>query len=827
MKRYQADPDVVYAEPDYVVHTTATIPNDPLFASQYDMTKISSTLAWDTQTNAGDVVVAIVDTGIDLTHPDLQGNLYTDANGVHGYTCINGPCVPGGQDDYGHGTHVAGTIGAATNNGIGVAGINWQVKLLAIKFLDSAGSGSISDAVTGFGQILALRNAGVNIRVTNNSWGGGGYSQALKDAMTAVENAGILDVCAAGNGGLNADVSPFYPAAFDNRGLISVLASDSNDFGASFTNFGLGNVDIAAPGVTTWSTVPTSHCALCDPTGYKQLSGTSMATPHVTGVVAALLHRNPLLTASQARDAILDPNSYDVVTDTLARLTSTGGRLNFLKAINNTGFLSNPALNNFPALTLGPDVVISAGNLVGLLGSSTDADNDPLRFDMERIGDGSSLEMFGAVLSTIFPAPGAGQHSLAFSAPPLARAATVVYANSVADGRGGGAGGLNLVTVLPVSNPAPPPSGTLSVSSDNIPIGGSVTVAFPLTVPAGGQGFWRSSAGGISTVTTGVSLTWGPFTQAGVVRMGAQAMDQQLNTAARQTTLVTVGGATALPPLAVATFDTLTGPAPLSVNIDLSGSTDPDGTIQWYFAICDNPGSGSAVPTPIVTCTYTSPGAHWMIAGVFDNSGNADTVTAFAMVTPPGAPNQPPRVAITFPADGAQVAQLWNIAMTGTALDDQFVSKVEVQVDNGPFALASGTAAWTYPSVSLSPGSHVLSGRATDNTGLMTTTASTVTAVPDTAAPAIAITFPRKNFAIPKGTTFVLASGTASDSDGVLNVQSRVDLGPLTPCTGTTSWSCGFPPVAGIAKGSHDFTVLATDSLGASSTASITFKKSW
>jgi hypothetical protein len=328
-------------------------------------------------------------------------------------------------------------------------------------------------------------------------------------------------------------------------------------------------------------------------------------------------------------------------------------------------------------------------------------------------------------------------------------------------------------------------------------------------------------------VTTAPSFTWGPFTQAGVFRMGAQAMDQQLNTSARQTTLVTVGGATAQPPLAVAAFDSLTGPAPLTVNIDLSGSTDPDGFVQYYFVICDNPGSAGSVTTPIVSCTYTSPGTHWMIAGVYDNSLLIDTVTAFATVTPPSAPNQAPRIAITFPADGTRVAQLWNIALTGTALDDQFVSKVEVQIDDGPFALASGTAAWTYPSVQLSPGSHVVTARATDNTGLTTTTASKVTAVPDASAPAIAITFPKKNFVIPKGTTFVLASGTASDPDGIANVQSRVDLGPFTPCAGTTSWSCGLPPIAGMTTGSHTFTVLTTDSLGASSTASITFKKNW
>src|SRR5262249_6405523 len=156
-------------------------------------------------------------------------------------------------------------------------------------------------AVLAFDQVTALKQRGVNIRVTNNSWGSGAFSQALKDAMTRGEAAGILHVCAAGNSNQNADSAPMYPAANDNRGIISVLATDQNDVGGTFTNFGLSGVDIAAPGVSTLSTVPKGNCALCDASGYKLLSGTSMATPHVTGVLAALFHLNPAMTPDQAR----------------------------------------------------------------------------------------------------------------------------------------------------------------------------------------------------------------------------------------------------------------------------------------------------------------------------------------------------------------------------------------------------------------------------------------------------------------------------------------------------------------------------------------------
>src|SRR4029078_13331007 len=132
-------------------------------------------------------------------------------------------------------------------------------------------------------QILALKQQGFSIRVTNNSWGSGGFRQALKDAMAAVAAVGVGNVCAAGNNGVNADLAPMYPGAYDNRGIISVLASDQSDLGAYFTNYRVANGDIAARGVSTKSTVPTGTCPLCDPSGYRALSGTSMATPHVAG----------------------------------------------------------------------------------------------------------------------------------------------------------------------------------------------------------------------------------------------------------------------------------------------------------------------------------------------------------------------------------------------------------------------------------------------------------------------------------------------------------------------------------------------------------------
>jgi subtilisin family serine protease len=160
MRRYRGNPNVVYVEPDYEVRAIAT-PTDPRWSEQWDMVKISAPQAWDipSQTNASDIVVAVIDTGVDFTHPDLQGNLWVDPTDTtsNGFTCI-GPCARGGMDDHGHGTHVSGTIGAATNNGIGIAGINWNVQIMALKFLGSGGSGFISDAVLCFDKVYEQKH---------------------------------------------------------------------------------------------------------------------------------------------------------------------------------------------------------------------------------------------------------------------------------------------------------------------------------------------------------------------------------------------------------------------------------------------------------------------------------------------------------------------------------------------------------------------------------------------------------------------------------------------------------------------------------------------
>jgi subtilisin family serine protease len=345
----ERDPRVRYAEPNVRFYADAT-PNDPSFGQLWGLANNGQTVngstgtadadidapeAWAVSTGNPAVTVGVIDTGIDYTHPDLAANIWinpgedcagcrndgvdNDGNGYvddwRGWDFINNDNDP--FDDNGHGTHVAGTIGAVGDNGTGVAGVNWSVRLMPLKFLGSDGAGDAADALR-----AVLYASSMGAVVTNNSWGGDGYSQALADGIATADSRGTLFVAAAGNNFSDNDASPNYPSNYELPNILAVASTTNRDARSWFSNYGLKSVDLGAPGSSILSTWPGAS--------YRYLDGTSMAAPHVSGAVALAKAAFPASSAEGLKALLLrtvDPNT------SLAGRTTTGGRLNVGSAL--------------------------------------------------------------------------------------------------------------------------------------------------------------------------------------------------------------------------------------------------------------------------------------------------------------------------------------------------------------------------------------------------------------------------------------------------------------------------------------------------------------
>jgi subtilisin family serine protease len=331
---------VQFVEPNYVVRATR-LPNDHSFGEEWGLRNVGqyggkpgadvhATEAWDVSTGTA-AIVAVIDTGVAYEHADLAPNIWgnpadpkngvdDDGNGfvddLHGADFFNEDGNP--NDDAGHGTHVAGIIGAKGNNTLGVTGVNWDAKLIALKFLNADGEGNTADAANAIDYALDH-----GARVINASWGGPAFSMALFQAVKRAGEKGALVVAAAGNDGQNADASPDFPAAFELPNVISVAASDRSDKLLDFSNYGAHSVDLAAPGDDIYSTVPGSA-------GYESFSGTSMATPFVSGAAALYLSRAPQSTPDQVKSALLQTVDQGPA---LAGKVASGGRLNIARAL--------------------------------------------------------------------------------------------------------------------------------------------------------------------------------------------------------------------------------------------------------------------------------------------------------------------------------------------------------------------------------------------------------------------------------------------------------------------------------------------------------------
>jgi parallel beta-helix repeat protein len=355
-QQFQNSPLVVYAQPNYIYRIALT-PNDPNYHLQWALNNTGQTggtvdadidapQAWDIYTGGTNIIVGVVDTGIDYNHPDLKPNMWVnpgeipnngiddDGDGyvddVYGINAITNSGDP--MDDNLHGTHCAGIIGAVGNNGIGVSGVNWHVRLMALKIFDWQGvGGNTADVLQCFDYAILK-----NVNILSNSWGGYGFDQALYDGIAQVQAAGILFVAAAGNESNNNDGAfSLYPASFDLDNIISVMATDHKDQVASFSNYGLTTVDLGAPGVDILSTFPTYETNDMNTSGfstnYGTISGTSMATPFVSGASALIWSFVPNLDYASIRDVIL--NSADP-RPSLSGKCVTDARLNVFSAIS-------------------------------------------------------------------------------------------------------------------------------------------------------------------------------------------------------------------------------------------------------------------------------------------------------------------------------------------------------------------------------------------------------------------------------------------------------------------------------------------------------------
>lgn len=479
VKRLSGQPGVAFVEPNYKVQLddrqgnvpsgaassapTAgeRVPNDldpKLWGLKNDGqdggtagVDIGAPAAWGVTTgkpNGQGPLIAIIDTGIDYSHPDLAANTWVNPGEIPGdgidndNNCViddvHGANLNGRNgnpmDDNAHGSHCAGTIGGVGDNGQGVAGVQWNATMAGVKFLDAGGSGSYADAID-----AVLYATKIGARVTSNSWGGTGFSQALQDAFAA---SPALHLAAAGNSGVDADSAPHYPSGFPLDNIVSVAAHDRNDRLADFSNYGANSVDVAAPGVDVWSTVPGGK--------YDSFSGTSMATPHVAGVVGLMLSNDPALTNEQVKSRLLNTS---VKGEAYQGKMVGGGRVN-ASATLETDVVPPAAPADFHISQVGATAMTLGWTATGDDGVEGKASSYKLRVSDRPFGTGEGEISFdkGTPVTGV-PRPGepGSAEAARASIEPSETGKTLYFALKVFDNVGNESG---MVTVSGVSKPA-------------------------------------------------------------------------------------------------------------------------------------------------------------------------------------------------------------------------------------------------------------------------------------------------------------------------------------------------------------------------------------
>lgn len=364
---YAAMPEVEYAEENEVIElepgevsnaapdeagtlgrvldSQLRLPNDPMLGEQWALRNsgqrdgrqaadIGAGLAWTKTQGSDRVAVAVLDSGVDYTHPDLMENMwlrpgdipaYVDpqlgaVDDLHGFNAVDNLRDP--MDQNGHGTHCAGIVGAVGDNGQGVAGVNWKVQIMPLKFMGPLGTGTTKDAIEAINYVIDRKRAGVPVRVISASWGSTRSSKALQDVIRKAGQEGILFIAASGNSTVDTDRRPHYPSSYKLPNLVAVAALNRRDELAGFSNWGKSSVHIAAPGAEILSTWLNGQ--------YREASGTSMATPVVSGVAALILSQEPNISVDELKARLL--GSVDKL-DALSGKTVSGGRVNAARAV--------------------------------------------------------------------------------------------------------------------------------------------------------------------------------------------------------------------------------------------------------------------------------------------------------------------------------------------------------------------------------------------------------------------------------------------------------------------------------------------------------------
>jgi subtilisin family serine protease len=702
----RSQPDVEYAEPNYLLQSDA-VPDDPwfhdlwgLFNTGQDLgvpgiagADIDAVRAWEITTGSRDHAVAIIDSGIDYTHPDLAGNVWSAPSaftvriggelvdgeivggqeitcdaGTHGFNAVTRSCDP--FDDFGHGTHVAGTIGAVGNNGLGLAGVNWTTSIMAAKFLADDGFGSLSDAIDAIDFVIQASAAtGANVRVLSNSWSGGGFSQALLDQINRANDHDMLFVASAGNNGLNNDLTPRYPASYTAPNVIAVASSDNRDALAGSSNYGAVSVHLAAPGVNVLSTFPN------DPF-YQYMSGTSMAVPHVSGAALLVLARCPL-TTTELKDSLL--GTVDPVA-ALAGRVATGGRLN----VNNAIHVCVPWNPDFTLRALPDSKAVAAGAGVSYVVAieSVEGFGDAVSFSVDGLPAGAGATFNPATVT------GSGASSLAVTSSastPLGSYPLTITATS-------GSLAHSATVILSIVANRPPVAVDDSVTvnedtsaavpilaNDSDPDGDPITIV--ATAPGAHGNTFQNEGGGVSYVPQ--SNYTGPDTFAYTIGDGRGGTA----TATVSVTILPVNDAPRGTNQAVTTAEDT--PAPIT----LSG-TDAEGDPLSFFTV-SQPLHGALSGTP-PALTYT-PASNYSGPDSFQfraNDGlvNSIVATVSITVTPVNDPPVAQPQSVVLDEDTSQSITLSAVDVEGTALTYAIVVPP-----------ANGTLSGTPPGVTYTP----------------------------------------------------------------------------------------------------------------------------